>query len=161
MKFLPVILIFIATSSLAIFIWGYSLSAIYEVTVKETINAPIDKVWDIMTDWEHQTEWRKEISKVDMKEGSKFIEYPRKGPPIEFEVIYLDKPKNFELSMAGAVEGNYTARLSFHNGRTSIIAKEKVINSSIFSRIISSIFFDLEKFAKSYLSQLKEYAEHT
>ncbi len=161
MRSLLVILIFLATSSLAIFIWGYSLSAIYEVTVKVTINAPIDKVWGIMTDWEYQTEWRKEISKVDMKEGAKFIEYPKKGPPIEFEIICLEKPKYFELSMAGAVEGNYSARLSFHNGITSIIAKEKVINSSIFSRIISSIFFDLEKFAKNYLSQLKEYAERT
>ncbi len=161
MKSLLVILIFIATSSLAIFIWGYSLPAIYEVTVKETINAPIDKVWGIMTDWERQTEWRKEISKVEMKEGSKFIEYPRKGPSIEFEIIYFDKPKHFELSMVGAVEGNYTAKLSFNDGITSIIAKEKVINKSIFSRIISSIFFDLEKFAKNYLSQLKEYAERT
>ncbi len=63
--------------------------------------------------------------------------------------------------MAGAVEGNYIARLLLHKGITSIIEKEKVINKSIFSRIISSIFFDLEKFAKNYLSQLKEYAERT
>ncbi len=161
MKSFLVILILIATSSLAIFIWGNSLSAIYEVTVKETINAPIDKVWGIMTDWEHQTEWRKELSKVEMKEDSKFIEYPRKGPPIEFEIIDLDKPQKIELSMAGAVEGNYTAKLSFHNGITSIIAKEKVINNSIFSRIISNTFFNLEKFAKKYLTQLKEYAERT
>ena len=156
--FLIGLTIFIAVA-IFVFLWGRTIPSQHEVMVEEKINAPIDTVWNIMTDWKNQTLWRSEVGKIDIISPTKFIEHPKQGPAITFEVLKLQRPHSFELSMSGSIQGSYIATLSFSEGMTTVIAKETVINNSVINRLVSKLFFDLEKFAKTYLLQLKTQSE--
>lgn len=144
-----------------ILLWGTTIPVKHVVTVEERINAPIDRVWSIMTDWENQESWRSEVNKVVVISPTKFIEYAKNGPAITFEVVESQKPYYFELVMTGSVRGSYIATLSFLEGVTTVTAKETIFNDSVIGRVISRLFFDLEEFAKNYLLQLKTHAEST
>ncbi len=159
MKYLLIAIISISVIVVSLYLWGKSLPVTQVVTVKEKINAPIEVVWNIMTDWEKQPEWREEIIDVKITNKNKFTEFPKKGPAINFEVLKIQKPHTIELQMSGSVSGSYIAELIFSDGITTVIATEKVSNNSVFGRLISNIFFNLKDFAKLYLSQLKHRAE--
>lgn len=90
-----------------------------------------------------------------------FIEYPKKGPEIQFKVIAQAAPRLLELEMSGAFQGIYRVELSFSNGVTTIQAYEKVIQNSVIGKIVSRIFFDLEVFANGYLEQLSNHVENS
>ena len=147
------------TAAAIVFVWGKTIPAKQEVIVNEKINAPIDRVWGIMTDWKNQGEWRSEVNKIVIVSPTTFIEQPISGPAITFEVVKLEQPKRIELLMTGSIQGQYIADLEFSDGVTTVTAREIVINDSIVGRVMSTLFFDLEQFAESYLQQVKTEVE--
>ncbi|MGB0894579.1 MAG: SRPBCC family protein [Parashewanella sp.] len=160
MKMLLILLSLFCVFSISVFIWGMLIPVKHQVTVKEQIHVPIEDVWQIITDWENQANWRSEVSRIELVSSSKFIEYPKHGPAITFDVIKAQKPHSIVLKMSGSIKGDYVATLSFSEGITTVTATETVLNHSIIGRVISKVFFDLDKFAKSYLLQLKTKAEN-
>ncbi|WP_133407070.1 SRPBCC family protein [Parashewanella tropica] len=159
MKALLIIIGIILVVFLAGWLWGSTLPATHKVTVNQKINAPINQVWEAMTDWKKQPRWRAELKSVDVISETKFIELPSYGPEIIFDVLDLKKPNRFELQMSGSIEGRYITKLSFENGVTNVTATEIVIQKSPIKRVITYLFFDLNAFAQEYMQQLKIYVE--
>lgn len=160
MKILTVVLAILFVSFLSLLAWGLSLPKTHEVTVKREIKAPIKDVWQVLTNWERQTDWRAEVDRIDILNPDTFIEYPKKGPEIQFKVITQEVPRLLELEMSGAFQGIYRAELFFSNGVTTIVANEVVTHNSVIGKIFSKLFFDLEAFANGYLEQLGNHVEN-
>ncbi|RLV57838.1 SRPBCC family protein [Parashewanella curva] len=159
MRILFISLGIILLSILIIWLWGSTLSSTHKVEVQQTIRAPINRVWEVMTDWQNQPIWRKELKSVEVISPSEFIESAKHGSKIKFTVVKSVSPQNFELEMSGFVQGEYIATLSDIDGITKVSATEIVTQTSSFKRVLSYMFFDLNAFANEYLLQLKKYVE--
>ena len=161
MKILAIILVILILSFVSLWLWGISIPSTHEVTVKREIKAPIEDVWRVLTNWQAQTDWRAGVDRIDVLSPDTFVEYPKKGPEIQFKVITQEAPRFLELKMSGAFQGVYRAELSFSNGITTVQAYEKVTQHSVIGKIFSTLFFDLEAFANHYLEQLGNHVENS
>jgi len=126
------ILIFVAI----VYLWGRTLPAHQDLRVERKINAPIERVWEVMTNWSEQPEWRNDLNRVEIVDNTHFIEYPKKGearfrecPPmscagatrhgghlwkraIHFTILNRVRPTNLELRLSGPVQGTYFRKIA-------------------------------------------------
>ncbi|MFC4699006.1 SRPBCC family protein [Glaciecola siphonariae] len=140
-----------------IFIWGNTLPTTHQVSTSKAIAVPVSKVWETMSDWEGQVQWRKDVKSVEIVSANKFIETPSSGPAVEFEVVRLERNSIIELKMSGPFEGEYLAEFSETDGITTIQISETIVQESHVGRIVSALFFDLNDFVDRYFEQLEKY----
>lgn len=159
MNLVAIVLILLAAACLMLWLWGKSLPKTREVTVSHRIEAPADKVWKALTDWERQANWRSHIKCVEMTGADIFIEHPNRGPPITFEIQETEPGQYIKLKMSGPFDGIYTARLEDKDGSTTVTACEKITRHSVAGRIFARLFFNLETFAENCLHELGEHAK--
>ncbi|MBD3896890.1 SRPBCC family protein [Halomonas sp. ML-15] len=151
---------FIATLVGVTYFVGKSLPEKNEVVVETSINASAEKVWSVMTSWEDQPLWRSGIDRVEIIDSSRFVEYPKSGAPIEFEIMHADPPRLLEMAFSGAVNGTYVAELTEDESVTRFRSTESVSIANPFFRVINALFIDLEEFANNYQSELKIQVEN-
>ena len=150
MKILVIALIVLMPRFLSLWVWGRAMPSTHTVTAKREIKAPIENVWQKMTDWQAQANWRKSVDRVDVLSSDTFVEYPKKGAAIKFAVVQQDAPRFIELAMSGPAE------LSFADGVTTIQVYEAITQHSVIGKILSRLFFDLDAFTNDYLQQLDD-----
>ncbi len=161
MKFFIIILSVLLIIGLFLYLFGNSLPPTQELKTQIQIKAPIAKVWLIMTTWADQPQWRKNIREVKILTSSQFSEIPKRGKPIHFQVLEREEPKRIKLKMSGGVTGSYSAELLEESGITTVKITESITIQSAFQRILNKVFFNLEEFAKEYLTALKSYSENS
>ena len=160
MKIITIVAIILLISVVTIYLWGKSLPESKNLKAKKKINAPMDKVWTIMTDWSAQPTWREDLKKVEILDDRNFIEHPKHGGLITFKVINAQRPNHLKLRLSGSsFQGTYMIRLFDNNGATEIEETYSLIYPSILGKILVKIFFNLEEFANSYLDKLAKQAE--
>ena len=159
MKILFVIMIIVFVFLGLLAVWGATLPTAESLSRTIQIDAPVEKVWGTMSDWEEQVAWRNDVKSVEIIDGKKFKEFPTNGPAVEFEIVRLEANKIIELKMSGVLEGNYLAEFSENNGITTIQVSETMIQESVIGRIFSKLFFDLDEFVTLYFEQLKAQVE--
>ena len=85
-----------------------------------------------------------------------FIEKPKKGSPIEFEVISSQPFSRLELSLKSSFTGTYIIKLEKIDSSTTKVTEEyELYTASPVDRLFAELFFDLESFAHKYLEQLE------
>lgn len=161
MKSTLLIIGILALLVMKIYLIGKVLPQTNEVVVEIKINAPADKVWSVMTSWEEQPLWRSGIERVKTIDSSRFIEYPKKGAPISFNIISAEQPEFLKMEFSGSVNGIYVAELIEDEGVTLVRSTESVSIGNPFFRVVSKLFFDLEEFARSYQAELKSHVERS
>ena len=138
-----------------VFVWGSTLPTTKSLKKTVQINAPVEMVWEMMSDWKGQIKWRSEVDSVEILGEKTFKEFPANGPAVEFEIIRLEKNSVIELKMSGPFKGDYLAEFSENNETTTIHISETIIQESVVGRILSTLFFDLDEFVAVYFEQLK------
>ncbi|MBC6474125.1 MAG: SRPBCC family protein [Hormoscilla sp. GM102CHS1] len=155
MKIILSILIFVAI----VYLWGRTLSAHQDLRVEIKINAPIERVWEVMTNWSEQPEWRNDLNRVEIVYNTHFIEYPKKGGAIHFTILNRVRPTNLELRLSGPVQGTYTVVLSENSTGTMIEESYALTYPSVMARILAKLFFNLEAFTHQYIDNLAKEVE--
>lgn len=130
-------------------------------TIIINIPANIELLWDIVTD-NTKTEWRSDLSRVEVLNDNEFTEYTTKGIATKFRITAKDSLKYYEFSfgnenMSGKWYGKFqqidknTTRLEFTE---EIQMKNPVIE------LLSYLFFPLKKIQKIYMEDLQKEAKN-
>ena len=129
------------------------------------IDAPIEKVWNAVTDIENQAAWRGDLKEVKIIEKSEkglvWIEYPKKGRPITFREKAKKPYSRYEIEIlpGGSFSGYWIGEFSeVDNGVKLEFTEVGKIHNLIF-RVPAYFFFDLEKTIKEYQENLKNHLE--
>lgn len=90
------------------------------------IRAPISRVWEVVTDWEDQGDWRSDLKSVEVLSGDRFVEHLNSGSEVTFEVTSTDAPNQILLEMSGGATGTYEIELVSQGDITKVVFRESV-----------------------------------
>lgn len=114
------------------------------------------KVWDIVTDNYH-TDWRSDLSKVEVLNEKEFVEYTKNDIATKFTIEAKEPYKYYEFSfgnnnMQGVWHGKFTA-VSENVTKLEFVEEIKIKNPLV--ELISYIFFPIKKMQKTYMKDLE------
>lgn len=126
------------------------------------INAPPEKVWQVLTDKGKYTEWQNQLTKVEIIDDANWIEYPTNSPePLKFRLEKDGRPSDMEFSytMGDSMHGHWKGEMT----TTATGVRLKTIDSykveGLLMKILMGVFFDLDTFAKDWNTKLKQRVE--
>jgi hypothetical protein len=126
-------------------------------------DAPVERVWEIVTNIEEQVKWRPSLTRVKVQEHSgdfeTWIEYPKNGPAIFFKTKLKNPPTRFEFELTDAKtwKGYWTGEFTpLANHKTSVTFTECSEIANPFIRVLSYVFFDLGATIDQYLKELAD-----
>lgn len=79
-KLLIAAAVLVLVVALAIVIMGLFVPAERSFTNEIDINAPPDKVWQVLTDKKRYTEWQAQLDRVEITDDQHWVEYPKTYP---------------------------------------------------------------------------------
>ncbi|MGN1101257.1 MAG: polyketide cyclase, partial [Huintestinicola sp.] len=80
--------------------------------VKAVFQKDVKSVWDIVTSLENYS-WRSDISKIEVVDDKKFIEYTPNGFETNFTVTEIEQYKRWEFDMENDnIKGHWTGIFS-------------------------------------------------
>ena len=89
--------------------------------IKDIINSDIHKVWEIVTAVDKYSLWRSDLSRTEIIDDSRFIEYTKEGYGTTFSVTVIEPYKRWEFDMENSnMKGHLqTATFRGQQGRIS------------------------------------------
>lgn len=126
------------------------------------INAPPEKVWEVIMDHAKLAEWGPNIEKVEVIDENNWREYPKDSPePINFRVVKAEKTNRLELaySMGDYFAGGWTGEFTATPSGTNLVTEDRMKVSSNFTKVMMAPFFNLEDFARKWNAALKARVE--
>ena len=131
-------------------------------TQETEINASKETVWRVLNDREKYPEWQDKLEKVEVRDESNWTEVAQDAGPIEFTVVRKDEPNSLHLKyiLGATIKGEWLGELeSSAGGKTIITTTDRSIVESWSTKILMSMFFDIEDFARDWNQKLKKRAE--
>lgn len=117
-----------------------------QVNIKILLQSDINKVWNIVTSLTDY-KWRSDLSKIEIVDENKFIEYTKEGYYTVFTVTAREQYKRWEFDMEnGNMKGHWTGLFSQKDGLTEIEFIEEVEVKKVF----------MKPFVKGYLKKQQE-----
>ena len=115
-------------------------------TVRADFQEEIEKVWNVVTSLGNY-QWRSDLSKIDIVNESKFVEYTTDGFATTFTVTVCEPLKRWEFDLENSnMTGHWTGLFYYEDGITTIEFTEDVSPKNFF----------LKPFVKSYLKKQQE-----
>lgn len=130
-------------------------------SIKAVLTEDIQKVWEIVTSLEDCL-WRSDLSRVEILDEKKFVEYTEKGYPTTFTVTEAEPCKRYEFdmendNMRGYWSGIFTDVSDQNKSRTEIVFTEEVYAKKLFMKPFVKSY--LKKQQEQYVADLKKYIE--
>ncbi|MGB0845299.1 MAG: SRPBCC family protein [Thiolinea sp.] len=139
---------------------GMMVSPLQQATRVELVKAPLDKVWEAVSELSRQTEWRTDLKSVQLKDdddGMRWIENPARGSKITLRKLKEIEKKEIVVQMekGSRVIGTRQAMLSAVPGGTRITFTETSEIKNPLSRLFAHLGGKLDKRLNHYIAQLK------
>lgn len=110
--------------------------------IKAIINSDIHNVWETVLAVEDYSSWRSDLSKTEIINDKKFIEYTKDHYATTFTVTVMEPYKRWEFDMEnGNMKGHWTGVFTSNGNETVIEFSENVVAKKWF----------MKPFVKSYL----------
>lgn len=146
----------------AIAIAGFFIPAERSFTNEIDINAPAERVWQVISDKEKFTEWQTQLDKVEIIDDANWIEYPKSAPePLRFRLENDARPARmaFSYTMGSAIQGAWQGDLTPTPSGVRLRTVDSLKTDSWLMKIMMRAFFDLDGFAKDWNGKLKQRVE--
>ena len=114
-KLLIAAAVLVLVVALAIVMMGLFVPPERSFTNEIDINAPPDKVWQVLTDKKRYTEWEAQLDRVEITDDRHWVEYPKDVPePLSFRVENDSRPSSMEFSytMGIAMQGRWKGEMT-------------------------------------------------
>ena len=112
--------------------------------IKDIINSDIYKVWETILDIDKYSIWRSDLSKTEIVNENKFIEYTKNGYITTFTVTVIEPYKRWEFDIENSnLKGHWTGIFTSKGTETQINFTENIIVKKWF----------MKPFIKSYLKK--------
>ncbi len=139
---------------------GMMIAPRKQATRVELIRAPLDTVWQAVSELHRQTEWRNDLKSVQLKDddnGLRWIENPVRGPRMTIRKLKEIEKKEItvQLEKRSRVIGTRHALLRQVPGGTRITFTETSEIKNPMSRLFSHLGDKLDKRLNHYIGQLK------
>ena len=161
-KLLVIAAVGILVVAVGVTILGFFVPAEREFANEIEVDAPADRVWQVITDKARYTEWQTQLERVEIVSDEEWIEYPKDYPePLHFQLVRDGRPSRMEISykLGDAMHGHWSGEIT----PTAKGVKLKTIDGyqthSWMMKMMLGSFFDLDAFAKDWNSKLKQRAE--
>jgi uncharacterized protein YndB with AHSA1/START domain len=128
------------------------------------IDASADEVWQVVTDKTRYTEWQTDLASVEIIDDANWVEYPKSAPePLRFKLANDSRPGRMEFSymMGDAMHGHWAGDITPTATGVRLRTVDSYRADGWMMKIVMGMFFDLDSFAKSWNSKLKQRVEST
>lgn len=155
-----IIYLLIAIVALFILFIVVGLSLPKEKTFVKTaqLKSDIGTVFNLVTDFNNQAGWRKDVKEIVVIDSITWTEVPKKGTAITFKVKEKKENETFKIAIVAPknLSGYWVARFKpTANGGTTVEFKEVITVSNPLFRTMTYLFVDLNKTMDMYLENLK------
>jgi len=126
------------------------------------INAPADRVWQVIADRERYTEWQTQLDRVEIIDERTWIEHPKESPdPLKFQIIRDERPSSMEVNytMGTAIRGAWKGELTPTSSGVRLKTTDGYRTDHWMMKMLLGAFFDLDGFAKDWNKKLKQRVE--
>lgn len=114
----------------------------------------IQKVWEVVTSLTNYS-WRSDLSKIEVIDESKFVEYTKEGYATTFTVTAKEPYKRWEFDMENDnMKGHWTGVFTQKDGHTEIDFTEDVIAKKVFMKPFVKLY--LKKQQTAYIQDLSK-----
>lgn len=156
-KIILIIVVVVFVIFLAIYLYGLSLPAEQKFKASKTIATSPQKIWQVLSDWKGQKEWRTDLKKVEVIDDKTFLEYPHYGPPIRFELLKIEQPTFMELKLTHPRFTSIYKITLTQQGEKTLLEEDYVFNyPSPMTRVLIPIFFNIDEFSKTFFNNLEK-----
>lgn len=112
--------------------------------IKGILRSDIHRVWETVLDIDKYSIWRSDLSKTEVIDENKFIEYTKEGYATSFTVTFVEPQKRWEFDMENNnMKGHWIGIFTSKGNETQIDFTENVIPKKWF----------MKPFVKSYLKK--------
>lgn len=122
--------------------------------MKAAFKCDVKKVWETVTSLE-KYKWRSDLSKIEILNENKFIEYGKNGYPTIFTITTMKQYQQWEFDMENDnIKGHWRGIFVQKEGQTEIEFTENVTAKKFFMKPFVKIY--LKKQQSQYISDLKK-----
>ena len=112
--------------------------------IKSIIQSDIDNVWETVLAVKNYNKWRSDVSKTEIINEKKFIEYTKDGYSTTFTVTFIKPLNRWEFDMENSnMKGHWIGIFTSKDDKTEIDFTEQVTAKKFF----------MKPFVKSYLKK--------
>ena len=153
---------------IALLIISYFLHPTWSGTRSISIGAPLERVWNAVTDISVLSDWRRDIDRVEFEQndeaGQRWIQYPREGPSSRFVLISKTPMSLYETQMLsnGVLSADWIFKFTDEGDGVKIdVVCTISITKPIYKFMASNIFSSIEQMFDSnmefYRNDLEQY----
>ena len=115
-----------------------------KTNIKSIIQSDIDNVWETVLAVKNYNKWRSDVSKTEIINEKKFIEYTKDGYSTTFTVTFIKPLNRWEFDMENSnMKGHWIGIFTSKDDKTEIDFTEQVTAKKFF----------MKPFVKSYLKK--------
>lgn len=115
-----------------------------KTNIKSIIQSDIDNVWETVLAVNNYNKWRSDVSKTEIINEKKFIEYTKDGYSTTFTVTFIKPLNRWEFDMENSnMKGHWIGIFTSKDDKTEIDFTEQVTAKKFF----------MKPFVKSYLKK--------
>ena len=115
-----------------------------KTNIKSIIQSDIDNVWETVLAVKNYNKWRSDVSKTEIINEKKFIEYTKDGYSTTFTVTFIKPLNRWEFDMENInMKGHWIGIFTSKDDKTEIDFTEQVTAKKFF----------MKPFVKSYLKK--------
>ena len=115
-----------------------------KTNIKSIIQSDIDNVWETVLAVNNYNKWRSDVSKTEIINEKKFIEYTKDGYSTTFTVTFIKPLNRWEFDMENTnMKGHWVGIFTSKDDKTEIDFTEQVTAKKFF----------MKPFVKSYLKK--------
>ncbi len=115
-----------------------------QTTIKATFHSDVQRAWDVVLDVAHYAAWRSDLSKTEVLDDKRFVEYTKEGFPTTFTVTAAEPCKRWEFDMENAnMKGHWTGLFAATDGGAEVA----------FTECVTAKKFWMKPFVKSFLKK--------
>ena len=110
--------------------------------------------WAVMTSLDNYA-WRSDISKIEVVDEKRFVEYTKDGFATNFTVTVKEEGKCWAFDLENSnMTGHWKGKFSCLNGKTTVEFTEEIIPKKLIMKPIVGMY--LKKQQVAYISDLKK-----
>lgn len=124
--------------------------------IKAVFSSDIQEVWNVVTCPQNYAAWRSDLSKTEILDDRRFVEYTKDGYATTFTITVTEPLKRREFDMeSGNMRGHWTGVFVQKGDKTEVEFTEDVTAKKLFMKPFVKAY--LKKQQTAFVTDLKKY----
>ncbi|WP_108651444.1 SRPBCC family protein [Dongshaea marina] len=124
-------------------------------TVEGDLDASVDAIWKLITDYSQQAKWRSDLSSVESLGKQQFVEIPKQGKAYKVKVLQAKTDELLELGISGEAIGVLMVELTQRPDGTRLNITKRLAYKPALLPGSQRTPDDLQQDVNNYLEDLK------